>query len=340
MYSWEETINWEELKAKGTIAIDRAFYENCAAQKLHEQFPEYESRIAVGLVGEGSDIFGFDDEISRDHDFDIGFCMWLNAQDYAAVGAKLQTFYMNLMNTEGKLFARYAFGREVTLASDHIDGRRGAMEIYRFYGGILRLNFDKDKFFKQKYWIYAEPRFLATVTNGEVFRDDLGQFTEMRNEILNFYPERSRLIKLAEQMHLFSHGGQSNYPRMMARKDYVAVHQCIDQTITCAMNIAYLLDKKYPPYYKWTHRGLSRLSILPELSGLLEELVLLPLQKEAWENYTYSAIRVNTNDAVIRKIEEIAALLVKEMNRKGLVSTKEPFLESHVQGLVARAQRS
>ena len=42
---------------------------------IHNNFSEYEDKIAVGFVGEGSERFGFDDVYSRDHDFGPGFCM-------------------------------------------------------------------------------------------------------------------------------------------------------------------------------------------------------------------------------------------------------------------------
>ena len=55
----------------------RRFYENYVAPMIHEKFPKYESRIAIGLVGEGSDCFGYDDYMSRDHDFGTGICFAL-----------------------------------------------------------------------------------------------------------------------------------------------------------------------------------------------------------------------------------------------------------------------
>ena len=39
----------------------RAFYEEYGRDMIHERFPEYEGRIAVGLAGHGSECFGFDD---------------------------------------------------------------------------------------------------------------------------------------------------------------------------------------------------------------------------------------------------------------------------------------
>ena len=59
------------------IELCRGFYEAYGAPMLHEQFPQYEEIIAVGLVGAGSECFGYDDEVSRDHDFEPAFCLFL-----------------------------------------------------------------------------------------------------------------------------------------------------------------------------------------------------------------------------------------------------------------------
>ena len=59
------------------LELSRAFYEEHGAPLLHEQFPEAEGLIAVGLIGSGSECLGFDDEVSRDHDFEPGFCLLL-----------------------------------------------------------------------------------------------------------------------------------------------------------------------------------------------------------------------------------------------------------------------
>ena len=54
------------------IEKNRRFYEKYVADLIHTKFGAYEDRIAVGIAGEGSDCFGYDDEISRDHDFGTG----------------------------------------------------------------------------------------------------------------------------------------------------------------------------------------------------------------------------------------------------------------------------
>ena len=324
----------------GTITVCRAFYEQYGKEMIRREFPEYEHRIAVGLVGEGSECFGFDDEISRDHDFGLGFCMWLCREDFEKIGGRLQEAYLKLVQDKGQAFSEQAWGQFCSLENRHIEGRRGVSEIWQFYSGILRLTNDPDLLVGKQYWIYAEPRFLSTAVNGQVFRDDPGVFTSFRKTLEAFYPEKIFLYRLAEQLHLFSHGGQSNYPRMMARGDLVAARLCIDQTLRSAMEIAFLLARKYPPYYKWMFRALRELKILPELPGLLEKLAVLPPQTGVWQGISYNPTSVFCQDPVISCIEEIAGLLVKEMNRQGFIEGNERFLESHVRELTERAERS
>ena len=71
----------------------RAFYEEYGRDMLEKRFPEYERRIAVGLAGHGSECFGFDDEISRDHDWEKGFCLWISDIDDIKVGVALSRAY-------------------------------------------------------------------------------------------------------------------------------------------------------------------------------------------------------------------------------------------------------
>ena len=82
------------------LELARAYYEEYGRPMIEEQFPAYAGRIAVGLAGEGSECFGYDDQYSRDHDFEAGFCLWLTREDGEAIGFPLFRAY-------GKLPAEY-----------------------------------------------------------------------------------------------------------------------------------------------------------------------------------------------------------------------------------------
>ncbi len=284
----------------------RRFYETYGKQMILEHFPEYESRIAVGLVGEGSDCFGFDDEISTDHDYEVGFCMWLTREDYDEIGEALQVEYRKL--TDALV--------QGSMQNTFLGERRGVFEIEDFYKRLLG---------------DGEEYQYAQAVNGAVFRDDLGAFTAIRERLAGYYPEKVWREKLAGALHDFSQYGQSNYARMMARKDYVTAKLCVSKAMESAMDIVYLLNRTYAPYYKWKKKGLERLQILPEVASLLEELALLHCQKAVWVGYTYHPAHMNEKDECIRIIERIAEEIRTELSRQKLITGEDPFLELYVQ---------
>ena len=73
---------------KGLEISEKFFYEY-GLPMIEKEFSEYKDRIAAGLVGHGSECFGFDDEISTDHDFEPGFSLWITAEDERKFGFKL-----------------------------------------------------------------------------------------------------------------------------------------------------------------------------------------------------------------------------------------------------------
>lgn len=75
------------------MALARAFWEQVVRPMIAERYPEYAPRIAAGLVGHGSECYGFDDAISQDHDFGPRCCLWLTDEDHAAIGERLQSDY-------------------------------------------------------------------------------------------------------------------------------------------------------------------------------------------------------------------------------------------------------
>ena len=59
------------------LELCKEFYNQFGAPMLKEKFSEILPLISVGLVGSGSECLGFDDDISCDHDFEPGFCIFL-----------------------------------------------------------------------------------------------------------------------------------------------------------------------------------------------------------------------------------------------------------------------
>lgn len=305
----------------------RKFYEQYGAPMIHERFGSYENRIAVGMVGEGSDCFGFDDEISTDHDYGPGFCIWLTASDYRELQEELSHAYKELMSTCGQK------GMEL-----YIDRRRGVFSIDDFYEQLLGMPVKQGSRVTQLSagaWLQITEDKLATAVNGAVFRDDLGEFTSIREYLSAYYPDSVWKYRIATELYHFSQNAQSNYARMMARQDYVTANICIMQAIKAAMALIYLLNRRYAPYYKWMRRGISQLPILSDLGQLFDAMAQVGCQSEAWEGREYNPFEVNLSDPVVRAFEVIAGQLLAEMVRQGLVQGDNPFLDIYSRQLMS-----
>ena len=68
------------------MELSRLYYEEVCKPAIEKEAGELTERTAVGLVGEGSECYGYDDEISRDHDFGPSCCFWLTKEDYRIYG--------------------------------------------------------------------------------------------------------------------------------------------------------------------------------------------------------------------------------------------------------------
>lgn len=279
------------------LELSKCYYETYGKAMLKEQFPEYADRVAAGLVGHGSECLGFDDMWSKDHDFGPGFCLWLTEKDYEKVGQKMQEAYEALP----KAFMGYPARN----TSKRGGGRVGVLSIPEFY----------EEFTGNGAWSEMEDEKLAMAVNGEMFDDPLGEFSAIREQLQNGMPFAVWKRRLANAVALTAQAGQYNYGRCKKRNDIVAANLALDEFVREGMRTAYLLNRRYMPYYKWAWRGLENLERLSELKPLFEQVLSSEGERES-------------------VVEEICTRLLEELKRQNLTYGEETFLELHVERIL------
>lgn len=296
--------NLEACRLSG-MALCRAYYETYGKTMIEEQFPEYADRIAVGLVGEGSDCYGYDDEISRDHDWGPGFCLWLTEETYEEIGEALQAAYEALPE-EFMGYHRNTSGRG--------RGRRGVMTISNFYRRLLRAeNFEEIDF--RQLPDYA----LSAACNGEVFRDEEGIFTAFRERLLMGYPQEILWLKLTESAARFAQAGQYNYQRMKSRKDDVTATVLLGDCLREAMKLVHYVENVYPPHDKWLFKSLQRLQCGPACVELVKN------------------VSSATEQEIPAAIEALGAYLAGVLYEKHFISDTESYLDAHTGELLYKS---
>ena len=273
--------------------------EKCFFEKflplVRERLPEAESHIAAGLVGGGSECFGFDDELSADHDFTNGFYVWLTDEDDIKYGVALSRIYRECVDppraksanprprgviTAGDFYARYT-------------GRRGLPE------GLIE-------------WLYLPESALAEATNGKVFFDGVGEFSATRSALAEGMPEDVRKKKLAARLLTMAQAGQYNYSRCLSHGERGAARLALSEFASAAISAIFLLNGRYAPFYKWSLRAMRGLS---ELSPLEAKL---------------TALLCETNEQTCASlIEDICAAVAAHLRRTGLSQSPSDYLEAH-----------
>lgn len=288
-------------RAMKGIDLAERYYHEFGAPLIRTGFSRFEDRIAAGLVGDGSDCYGYDNEVSRDHDWGPGFCLWLSQEDYDIIGRDLQLQY-NKLPPEFLGFARKtsAWGAE----------RVGVFEIGSFYRRFIGRTHAPRSAEK---WLVLPEEYLSACTNGKVFHDPLGKFTRIREELLEFYPEDVRLLKIAARCVSAAQAGQYNYLRCIRHGEHFAAQYAETKFSADILSLAFLLNRTFAPYFKWRHRAARSLPVLGDI--LYQDIARLV------------ASRDHKKKADI--IEGISAHVIHELRSQGISDASSDFLLDH-----------
>ena len=245
------------------IEISKAYFEEYGRPMLEKDFSDILPYLCVGMVGGGSDCYGFDDEISRDHDFEPGFCIFIPNED---IVDRRKEFLLE--RAYAKLPKEF-MGLKRSLVSPVGGRRNGVMRISDFY---LNKIGSADGKLSVLDWLTISESYLFEATNGKIFFDNYGEFSEIRNRIMNM-PEDIRLKKLAGNMLLMAQSGQYNYGRCLSHGETGAAQLAVIEFVNAAMKTVFLLNKKYMPYYKWSFRAMRNLKLFSTFSDSFEYLL-------------------------------------------------------------------
>lgn len=268
-----------------------------------ERFPSLESTAAFGAAGSGSEFFGFDDDISRDHDYAPGFCIFLTDDDDLRYGVGLSRLYRELVPS--------GVERKSAMSSS----RLGVIRTSDFYQSHIGSPCAPDSW---QQWMYTPSNAFAEATNGLVFEDSLWEFSSIRNTILHGMPEDVRLKKIAARCALAAQSGQYNYSRCLSHGEKGAASLALGEFVRNISEMVFLLDGVHAPYYKWIFRSMRNLPNLSFFAGELEDLF------------------ASGESGRAEMIEKISSEIIDELKRRNLTSSSSDYLEDHAISVQSR----
>lgn len=224
-------------------------------------------RIAPGLphsaalLGEGSEVLGYDTPMSTDHDWGPRVMLFLTPDDLAEHGDRIRGELRRSLRLEFRGFP-IRFADAGGVATHRVD----LLTLDGWLRDYLGLGADSGP--SPVDWLTFPEQKLLGITGGAVYRDDLR--VEAVRRRFAYYPRDVWLYLLAAG---WTRVGQEEH--LMGRAGYVGDEIGSGligaRLVRDLMRLCFLMERTYAPYAKWFGTAFARLACAGRLGPALEE---------------------------------------------------------------------
>ncbi|PDS80661.1 DUF4037 domain-containing protein [Rhizobium sp. L43] len=255
------------------IELSRGFYTDIVRPWLSEAAPEL--RYSAALIGYGSELLGFDDDVSKDHNWGPRVHIFLSRDDFNNCAPRL-------VDEFSKVAPAHYLGEPIGWRSRPHPPANGAETIGALEHGLefhtlkalLEGHFAvrSVKNLNALQWLgFAEQKLLA-FTSGAVFHDDDSRLSQARDR-LGYFPDDVWLYKIACQWRRIAEE-QAFVGRAGQVGDDLGSRIIAARLVRDVMRMGFLLERRYAPYSKWLGSSFARLPIAEPLSPHLQRALL------------------------------------------------------------------
>jgi len=233
-------------------------------------------RYGAALIGEGSEVLGYDTPISSDHHWGPRVQLFLGADDLERHAAAIDELLRHGLPLEVDGYAT-GFGPPDELgvrlrldaATHPVDHMCAVTTVNAF--AVERLGFDPTEGLTLRDWLLTPAQRLLELTAGRVFRDDLGELGRLR-EGLREYPEPVWRYALAAQWERISEV-EAFVGRTGVVGNDTGSRVVAARVVRDLIRLAFLLERRYAPYEKWLGSAFSRLECARHLGPVLSRVL-------------------------------------------------------------------
>lgn len=261
------------------LTLADSFYRGAVRPLLDRHFPELPH--AAALLGQGSEVLGFDTARSRDHNWGPRLVLLLTDADQRS--AEITTLLARHLPPSW-----HGHPTVFVYAPDHDDEARHQVHVANLRPWLVRLlGFDPCDGVTTRDWLATPTQRLAEITAGRVFHDGPGDLTAVRRA-LAWYPDDVWRHVLACQWRRIAQ--EEAFPGRCAEVgDALGSAVVTARLVRDMMRLAMLMHRRYPPYTKWLGTAFAALDL-----GDLSDHLLGALSTQDWpdrEDHLVAAYR-------------------------------------------------
>lgn len=260
------------------VHLSSLFYRDIVRPWLNEAFPGL--RHDAGIFGYGSELLGFDDDMSRDHNWGPRVQLVVTEDDFATHAAAIVDSFDAVKPTTflGEPIGYRSRPHPPIVADDALGRPEHGVEVFTAKG-VLRttLALDPATSLDALIWLSLPEQKLLELTAGEVFHTGLGDLARLR-ENFSRCPRDVTLYKLAAQWRNIA-DEQAFVGRAGYVGDDLGSRIIAARLVRDIMRVCFLLEGRYAPYAKWFGSAFARLASSEALMPMLTAV----LKAETWE---------------------------------------------------------
>lgn len=257
------------------IDLCESFFIEIAKPIIAAEFPAL--RYSAGLIGFGSDVLGFDDEMSTDHMWGPRFQLFLPVDEFETTSAQIAKAFSSRFPYQYHGFSVHFGPPDVEdggtrvrqdVQSGHVDPLIEYHTPTSFF--LDYLGWDPNTAITNQQWLTIHEQRLLGATSGKLFHDDLG-IENVRHK-LSYYPNDLWIWLMASQWKMIAEEepftGRCGFVGDDLGSRIVAARQ-----VQRLMRLSFLQAKRYSPYSKWLGTAFKQLEIAPLLTPLFESVL-------------------------------------------------------------------
>lgn len=241
--------------------LNRRFYNEVLRPIVDEQFPELVH--SAGLMGEGSDVLGFDTARSMDHNWGPRGMLFVSEQDFEQHGAaianvlaeRLPTYFLGFSTNFTAPSKGYLVQRMAPIDQgpvNHLVKVFTTRSFVRHY-----LGFDPNDPLTTADWLTFPQQALLEIVGGEVYQDELGTLRSIRARF-EYYPHDIWLYCMSCQWGRIANE-LSFQARSGERGDELGSRILAARMAEEIVQLCFLQERTYAPYSKWRGTAFKRL---------------------------------------------------------------------------------
>lgn len=223
----------------------------------------------------GSEVLGYDDALSADHNYGPDVQIFLDETDFSDVARPIidaldhelpDTFEGWPVRFPARTRPPHAVERQGMLWSEH------GVEFYTLSAWCKRfLQGPFDQPLSWRDWLSCPEHFFLLVTAGQVFRDDTGALSRLR-QYFDGFPRDVWLYKLSVQWGRIAEE-RAHVGRAGSVGDEIGSRVIAARMVEHLMRLAMLLERRFCPYSKWLGTAFRELGCASALSPLLDKVL-------------------------------------------------------------------